>query len=245
MLRVMDSPAALLSVEGLTVQRGGGDVVAGLNLQLPAGKIVAIVGRNGAGKTTVLETIAGLLQPRDGSVTLRGSRLTGLSAHRIARLGVALAPEGRQLFPHMTVYENLLIGATCGHRSLRTVRHTGLARVWELFPDLYRFKSRKARELSGGQQQMVAVGRALAAEPTVLMLDEPTFGLSPSLTEQMCGHLSMLRGESSAVLIAEQSIDVALDVADDVGLLLDGKIAEFGDPRSITNSPNLQATLFA
>jgi branched-chain amino acid transport system ATP-binding protein len=201
-----------------------GTVLNDLAIEVEDGDIIAVLGRNGAGKTTLLETIAGLLKPQAGTVTVDGIEITGKRASAIARLGIALVPEGRRLFPSMTVQENLALGAHAEKWWLHGPKADSYSAVWDVFPPLYEFRKSKVGGLSGGQQQMVAVGRALMSRPRVLLLDEPTFGLSPQLTDSMCSQLKGLGGKGIAVLLAEQNVDVGTDVADTVALLADGNI---------------------
>ncbi len=233
-----------LEICGLSVSRGGGAVLRDLHLTVDTGDMFALIGKNGAGKTTLLETVAGLLRPMAGEIRLDGEDITGLRADRIARLGVALAPEGRRLFPNMTVRENLALGAHNRRWMLGGPPESAFAIVWDLFPDLYPFRRAKIGALSGGQQQMVVIGRALMSSPRLLMLDEPTFGLSPQLTESICGHLMRLGAAGFSVLLVEQNVDVAFEVARTAAILSEGRIIERGDPKRLAESPMFREAMF-
>jgi len=173
------------------------------------GEVVTLIGSNGAGKSTTLRTISGLLQPRQGDISLAGARISGMPAHRIAGLGVAQSPEGRRIFPRMSVRENLEMGAFVHGK----VDPDDLARVYDLFPRLKERTGQKAGTMSGGEQQMLAIGRALMARPTLLLLDEPSMGLSPILVETIFGVVKDINAQGTTVLLVEQNALMALAVA--------------------------------
>lgn len=233
----------MLEIADLHVQRGVTTVLRGLDLTVAEGVTVGLLGRNGAGKTTLLNTIAGLLRGQ-GGITVDGEPLLNLGATKVARKGVALAPEGRRLFPAMTVSENLVLGC---HGARWFVKRPGdevLKPIWDLFPALYEFRERKVASLSGGQQQMVCVGRALAARPRLLLLDEPTFGLSPQLTESMCVHLRSIASAGLTIVLAEQNVDTALDVVDEVAVVDGGVIALQGSADEIAKRPEFGRAMY-
>ncbi len=204
-----------LVVSGLRAGYGAVTVLRDISLEVTAGRIVTLVGPNGAGKSTLLRCLSGLHRPWKGSVRLDGAEVAGLPAHRVARMGLALVPEGRQLFSDLTVEENLRMGL---HGCVPRGQHEEIARrlgqVYDLFPVLREFARRRAGALSGGQQQMLAIGRALVREPKVLMLDEPSLGLAPKLVSEIFDRLEDLRAIGTAVLLVEQNAAAALRVAD-------------------------------
>jgi branched-chain amino acid transport system ATP-binding protein len=212
----------MLSVQGLEARYGPVSVVREVTFDVEAGEIVAMVGPNGAGKSTLLRCLAGLHRAARGSVALDGASVVDLPAHRRARLGMALVPEGRQIFADLTVRENLLIGMRgCVGARDRAERDRRLSEAFELFPALAECAARRARALSGGQQQMVAIARALVREPRVLLLDEPSFGLAPLLVAEIFDRLGTLRGTGAAILVVEQNATLALKLAD-VGCVMEG-----------------------
>src|SRR4051812_18278207 len=195
----------LLSVERLRVAYGPLDVLKGVSFEVQAGEIVTMLGSNGAGKTTTLRTIAGLMRPSSGAIRFDGAEIAGLPAHEVAALGLALVPEGRQLFPEHTVEENLELG---GYRRLRNGERerfaAGLLEVMELFPRLRERGSHPAGLLSGGEQQMVAIARALVGEPRLLVLDEPSLGLSPIMVQTIFAAFTQLKARGLTILLVEQ-----------------------------------------
>ncbi len=225
----------LLEVEALAAGYLGEKVVAGIDFGVSAGEAVAIVGSNGAGKTTLLRAIAGLLSPMEGRVLLDGRDLTRRAAHRIARAGVAYVPAERHLFPAMTVKTNLTLGAY-PHRPDRDV----LDSVFGLFPRLQERLHQRAGTLSGGEQQMLAVGRALMSRPRVLMLDEPTTGLAPKLAREAFAALEGLNETGLTLLIAEQQVPLALSVADRGYVLENGRFRLEGTPGELEANPEVR-----
>jgi branched-chain amino acid transport system ATP-binding protein len=212
------SEAALLRVEALDAGYGGAPVVRDLSLHVAAGEVVALLGPNGAGKTTTLSTIAGLLAPVGGAVKLDGADIGGVAAHRLARRGVALVPEGRALFPGMTVREHLRLA----EKKKGSLRRDQLI---ELLPELERCLDRKAGVLSGGEQQMLAVGRALVSAPRVLLVDEMSLGLAPVIVERLLPILGRIAQDIDAgVLFVEQHVSLALEVADRAYVLSHGRL---------------------
>ena len=233
-----------LKIEDLTVLRGGGTVLRHLDLDLYSGEMLGIIGKNGAGKTTLLEAVCGLLPVSSGAVRLGTDDVSGRRAEDTVRRGLALVPEGRQLFPNLTVMENLSLGAFNTKWFWRKPSSQSLQEVWDVFPDLFECRGKLCGALSGGQQQMVAVGRALASQPKILMLDEPTFGLSPQLAEAMCARLVDLKSAGFSVVLAEQNIDVVFDVVPRVAVLAGGKIALDGPVESVRDSATVREAMF-
>ena len=211
----------VLSFEGVSVSYGRVRALDGLDLTVRRGEIVALVGANGAGKTTALRAVSGLVPLRTGTIRLLGRDLAGVSPSRRVRLGLAHCPEGREVFPRMTVLENLELGAGVGARP----RQETLARVYDLFPRLQERRHQSAGSLSGGEQQMLAIGRALMSEPQVLLLDEPTLGLSPLLAREVAEALTRLNEEGMSVLLVEQNAVLALAVAHRAYVLENGRVA--------------------
>jgi branched-chain amino acid transport system ATP-binding protein len=207
----MPTDGVLLRTEKLNVAYGDVQVLWDVDLEIRAGEIVALVGSNGAGKTTLLSTLSGLLRPRSGRITFEGEALQGASAQRIVDLGIAHVPEGRQLFPAMSVRDQLLLGAF--RRRDRDAVKADLGHVLELFPRVRERLSALASTLSGGEQQMVAIGRALMARPRLLMIDELSLGLAPLVVESLMEIISTLNREGTTILIVEQDVQAALERA--------------------------------
>ncbi len=207
----MATDGVLLRTEKLNVAYGDVQVLWDVDLEIRAGEIVALVGSNGAGKTTLLSTLSGLLRPRSGRITFEGEALQGASAQRIVDLGIAHVPEGRQLFPAMSVRDQLLLGAF--RRRDRDAVKADLGHVLELFPRVRERLSALASTLSGGEQQMVAIGRALMARPRLLMIDELSLGLAPLVVESLMEIISTLNREGTTILIVEQDVQAALERA--------------------------------
>jgi branched-chain amino acid transport system ATP-binding protein len=207
------------------VEAGYGDVMAvsGVSLEVRRGETVALIGANGAGKTTTLRAISGLLPVRRGTVELAGERIDGLSPARIVARGIAHVPEGRQLFPSMTVLENLELG--CRGASSRARKAESLARVLEMFPRLGERRRQLAGTLSGGEQQMCAIGRGLMACPTLLMLDEPSLGLAPVMVRAIFENLQRVNRQGTTILLVEQNVLRALHLADRAYVIENGRIA--------------------
>jgi branched-chain amino acid transport system ATP-binding protein len=216
-----DTGHPLLDLERLHVFYGNIEALKGITISVRAGEIVTLIGSNGAGKSTTLRAISGTHPPRRGAIRLNGSAIHHLRAHEIVHLGISQAPEGRRVFARMSVFENLQMGAF----SRRGQNIDGdIARVFELFPRLKERRTQKAGTLSGGEQQMLAIGRALMAEPIILLLDEPSMGLSPILTEQIFAIISEINGQGTTVLLVEQNALMALNVAHRGYVLQTGKI---------------------
>ncbi|SHG30787.1 ABC transporter ATP-binding protein [Geodermatophilus nigrescens] len=210
--------APLLEVDDVEVAYGDAVALPGLSVAVAEGETLALVGANGAGKSTLLRTVCGLLRPRRGAVRLDGDDVTALPAHaRVAR-GIAMSPEGRRLFPSLSVEENLLVGGYARRRG-----PWDLAAVYELFPLVAERRSRPAANLSGGEQQAVAIGRALMANPRLLLLDEVSLGLAPVVVAQLYAALPRITGQGTTVLVVEQDVHQAMAVADRVQCLLEGR----------------------
>jgi branched-chain amino acid transport system ATP-binding protein len=202
---------AMLEVRDLVVAYGKIKAVKGISFSVDAGQVVTLIGGNGAGKTTTLRTLSGLLRAVSGSVTFEGRRLDGVPAHEVVKRGIAHSPEGRKIFPRMTVAENLELGAFT--RRDRDVA-SDMAHVYELFPVLEERATQAAGTLSGGEQQMLAMGRAMMSRPRLLMLDEPSMGLSPIMMERIFSTIRTLKDAGTTILLVEQNAQAALTLAD-------------------------------
>jgi branched-chain amino acid transport system ATP-binding protein len=230
----------LLSVEGLRVAYGALEVLKGVAFEVGEGEIVTMLGANGAGKTTTLRTLAGLLKPSGGKIRFAGAELGPLAPHEVAALGLALVPEGRQLFPEHTVEENLELGA---YRRLRRGERDQfrieLDRVMELFPRLRERRGQAAGLLSGGEQQMVAIARALVGGPKLLILDEPSLGLSPIMVETIFGAFAQLKARGLTILLVEQMAWAGLQICDRAYVLEAGRITLSGPRDEIIANPRV------
>lgn len=201
----------MLRLENVHASYGNVKALKGVSLTVNEGEIVTVIGANGAGKSTTLRVISGLMSPVAGTVTFESQQIGGLSAERIATLGIAMSPEGRRLFPDMSVYENLLLGAYT-RRDPAAIRRN-LARCFQLFPILSERRNQLASTLSGGEQQMAAIARALMAEPRLLLLDEPSLGLAPILVRQVFGLIQEINRQGTTILLVEQNSNMALRIA--------------------------------
>ncbi len=219
----------LLEVRGLSVHHGQLQALRDVALAVPAGATHAMIGANGAGKSTLLRTIAGLHHPSAGAILLDGEDITGMRPERRVAAGVALVPEGRRLFPSLTVEENLLVGTSSGRKG-----PWDIGRVYELFGWMRDRHGQRAAQLSGGEQQAVAIGRALTTNPRVLMLDELSLGLAPVVVRRIYGLLPQLADAGVTILLVEQDVSQALAVASQVHCLLEGRITLSGTPGSMT-----------
>jgi branched-chain amino acid transport system ATP-binding protein len=228
----------LLEVSDLEVAYGDVGALWGVSLHVDPGTIVALVGANGAGKTTLLRTVSGLLRPKGGSIRLAGQSLVGKAPQEIASMGIAHVPEGRGLFRQMTVLENLELGAFQPKARPRTKEL--LDKAYALFPRLKERAHQKAGSLSGGEQQMLAIARATMSEPTLLILDEPSLGLSPLVVQQMFSLIQTLHGQGVTILLVEQNIHQALKVADYAFVLQTGSLAMQGTGAELIADPEIQ-----
>jgi branched-chain amino acid transport system ATP-binding protein len=212
---------ALLEINDIHTYYGAIHALRGVTIHVEEGEIVTLIGSNGAGKSTTLRSISGLLRPRKGEINLRGKRIDGLRPHEIVELGVSQSPEGRRVFARMTVHENLEMGAFSRRDKVPTA---DFDHVYELFPRLRERTAQRAGTLSGGEQQMLAIGRALMAKPRVLLLDEPSMGLAPILVEQIFDIIKTINKEGTTVLLVEQNALMALAIANRGYILQTGEI---------------------
>ncbi|MGG5807956.1 ABC transporter ATP-binding protein [Falsiroseomonas sp. CW058] len=232
----------LLEVEGLAAGYGPAQVLFGIDLALAPGEVLALLGRNGAGKSTTLKAIIGLVPPRGGRVRLRGAEVTGWPAHRIARAGLGYVPEDRRIFPDLTVAENLEVG----RRPPRDGRPPWtFERLAGLFPNLAAMRTRRGEAMSGGEQQMLTIARTLMGNPDAVLLDEPSEGLAPVIVEQMAEAVLRMKAEGIAVLLAEQSLDFAAAVADRALVLERGAMRWSGPMADLGEDGALRSRLLA
>jgi branched-chain amino acid transport system ATP-binding protein len=232
------SAAPLLEVRGLVLGYGRTDVVKGIDLDVAEASIVTLIGANGAGKTTTLRGLSGLIAPHAGSMRFAGQELRGLAAHRITRLGIVQVPEGRQIFANMSVGENLRMGAYLASAAEEASRRRA---VLNRFPRLAERIGQLAGLLSGGEQQMLAIGRALMADPKLLLLDEPSMGLAPLFIEEIFRIITALKAEGRTILLVEQNARAALDVADYAYVLESGRIKLAGPAAAVADDPAIVA----
>ncbi len=224
----------MLELDAVDAAYGESQVLHAVSLAVPDGQVVALLGRNGAGKSTTLKTIMGLVTPRSGSVRFGEAEIGGLPPHRINRRGIAYVPEERRIFGDLTVDEHLAIAA-------RSSTWTA-ARVFEIFPPLAALRGRRGRYLSGGEQQMLAIARALVTGPRLLLLDEPAQGLAPVIVDAVSAAIEALRAQGLAILLVEQNIELALDAADRVAIIDQGAIVFDGTPGALRARDDLQLT---
>ena len=229
---------ALLELRDVHTYYGNIHALKGISLTIDQGEIVTLIGSNGAGKSTTLKTISGLLRPREGEIWFDGKRLDGTPAHEVVVLGISQAPEGRRIFPRMTVRENLEMGAF--QREKGSQRDADFERVYTLFPRLKERLNQKGGTLSGGEQQMLAIGRALMARPKVLLLDEPSMGLAPILVEQIFDIVKDINASGTTVLLVEQNALMALGIAKRGYILQTGEIVLQDVADRLMTNPEVQ-----
>src|SRR5499427_8397567 len=217
---------------------GDSHILHGVGFSLMEGHVLALLGRNGAGKTTCISTIVGFLTPKEGEIHLFGERIGGLSPERISRLGIGLVPQGRRIFPTLTVRENLIVAQ---QRESSTRKPWNVERIYELFPRLRERHAQLAGTLSGGEQQMLAIGRALMGNPRVLLLDEPSEGLAPLIVAEVGRTIQRLKQERQSTLLVEQNLKLALDVADEAVVLNTGRCVFAGNARELQGNDELIA----
>jgi branched-chain amino acid transport system ATP-binding protein len=234
---------ALLSIEDLQVSYGGIAALRGVTVRVDPGECVTILGPNGAGKSTLLRTVAGLNAPRSGGILMNGASIAGRQPEGLVADGISLVPEGRHVFGSLTVRENLLLGATT-RRDGRAAVAADLERVGGLFPVLTRRLQQRAGQLSGGEQQMLAIGRALMAAPRLLLLDEPSLGLAPLVVQAVYDVIAQLRSTGVTLLVVEQNIGLALRVADRGYILNTGRVVLSGVPAELRGLGELDRAYF-
>jgi branched-chain amino acid transport system ATP-binding protein len=237
------APENILELEDVHTFYGTIEALKGISIQVRQGEIVTLIGANGAGKSTTLRSINGLNHPRRGRIRFQGRDITTASAHDVVKSGISQSPEGRRLFPRMTVLENLLMGTfQRADRNDRKAVNQDLDRVYELFPRLAERKQQRAGTLSGGEQQMVAIGRALMAHPKLLLLDEPSMGLAPIFVERIFEIIREINAQGTPILLVEQNALMALDVANRGYVLETGTIALADDAKKLKENEQVQKT---
>ena len=230
----------MLKVENIVTRYGAIEALKGMSLDAQHGEVTCLLGPNGAGKTTTMFTIAGILSPHSGSITLDGNDLTHQSAPAIVRKGISLVPENRLVFPEMSVADNLAAGAYCRSRSERKAINQDLAEVFDRFPQLKERREQLGGTLSGGEQQMLAIGRALMARPKILMMDEPSLGLAPLIVDEIFKIIQQLNQEGVTILLVEQNARMALKVAHKLYLLEQGAVTFEGSPTEMQQNELIQ-----
>ncbi len=229
----------LLEVHDLNVYYGAIHALQGINFHLDQGEIVTLIGANGAGKSTTLRTISGLLRPRTGSILFKGQDITVVAPEQIVRMGISQVPEGRKIFAPLTVKENLMMGAYT--RSDKAEIQQSMEQVFTSFPRLKERLNQLGGTLSGGEQQMLATARGLMSRPTVLLLDEPSMGLSPILTEEIFRIIKVINSQGTSILLVEQNAQMALSIANRAYVLETGRIVLEGDAREVADNPQVRS----
>lgn len=229
----------MLKVEELVVAYGGIEALKGISLAVPEGKIVTLIGANGAGKSTLLRTIVGLVKPKSGAISYRGQVITGLNSQKIVQTGITLVPEGRRVFPNLTVLENLKIGAYMRNDTAEIEKDINW--IYEMFPRLQERSWQMAGTLSGGEQQMLAVGRALMCRPKLLMMDEPSLGLAPLVIKDIFKIIQEINAKGMTVLLIEQNANMALKIAHWAYVLETGNITMQGTGKELLENPDIKA----
>lgn len=228
----------LLKIENLETYYGHVHALKGISLDIDHGSIVTVLGANGAGKTTLLRAISGVVKPSCGTIEFENRRIDGLRPHRVVKLGISQVPEGRELFPDLTVLENLLMGAYS--RRSRTEVTRDLSALYNYFPILRSRKGQIASTLSGGEQQMLAIGRALMSRPKLLLLDEPSLGLAPMIVEEIYEIVRRINREGTTLLLVEQNANLGLSIADRGYVLETGKVAVFGKNEELLQNKHVK-----
>jgi branched-chain amino acid transport system ATP-binding protein len=229
----------LLAVGDIHTFYGSIEALKGVSLEVYDGEIVTLIGSNGAGKSTTLRSISGIVPPKIGTITFNGREIQGLPGHQVAEIGIAQSPEGRRIFPRMTVLENLEMGAFT-RRDAKGIR-SDIERVYSLFPRLKERERQKGGTMSGGEQQMLAMGRALMAQPRLLLLDEPSLGLAPVIVDKIYEIIREINEQGTTILLVEQNANYALDVSDRGYVLETGTVALTDNSDSLRNDPRVMA----
>jgi len=231
----------MLKVEGIETWYGAIQALKGITLEVNQGEIVALLGANGAGKSTTIKTVTGLLKPAKGRIEFLGQDITRKDPESIAEMGIACVPEGRHVFPGLTVMDNLMLGTTSRKGASRAEIQKDLDRVFEIFPILKEFKNRLGWQLSGGQQQMLAIGRGLMARPKLLLLDEPSLGLAPVLVQEVFKVIKEIKEAGTTILLVEQNARMALLISDRGYLLETGKMVLTDSAQNLLNNEQMKA----
>lgn len=228
---------SLLKLTDVHVNYGNIKAVKGIDIEINEGEIVTLIGSNGAGKTTTMKTISGLLKPSSGSIEFKGESILNKTSSQIVKMGISMSPEGRQVFPRMSVFENLEMGS---YTRPREEKKENLEKVFSLFPRLKERTSQVAGTLSGGEQQMLAIGRAMMASPTLLLLDEPSLGLAPIIVENIFNLIKEINKIGTTILLVEQNARMALMAANRAYLLETGKVVLCDDSKNLLNNDNIR-----
>jgi branched-chain amino acid transport system ATP-binding protein len=228
----------MLVLDNVSVNYGAIEALRGVSMHVEKGEVVTLIGANGAGKTTTLRTITGLLEPREGRVTFEGEDISGKATHKLVARGISMSPEGRGVFANLTVRENLQMGAYL--QKNRAEIAAGMKKVFEMFPRLKERESQKAGTLSGGEQQMLAMGRALMSKPRLLLLDEPSLGLAPLVVHTIFEAIEEIRSKGTTILLVEQNAHAALHHSDRAYVLETGSITMQGPSKDLANDPGIK-----
>ena len=233
----------MLKIEGLHTHYGNIHALKGIDMEIDDGEIVSLIGSNGAGKSTTLNTIAGLIHASQGKITFRGKDITNVPAYKLVDQGKSLSPEGREVFAALTVQENLRLGAYS--KKDKGAIDASFQRVYDLFPRLKERINQQAGTLSGGEQQMLAIGRALMSEPRLLLLDEPSLGLAPNIVQQIFGLITDINRQGTTILLIEQNANMALSVSNRAYLLETGRISMSGDAHELADDSRVKKAYLA
>ena len=228
----------MLVLDNISVNYGAIEALRGISMHVEKGEVVTLIGANGAGKTTTLRTITGLLEPKQGSIKFEGEEIGGRAAHKLVAKGICMSPEGRGVFSNLSVRENLQMGAYL--QKNRAEIAAGMTRVFEMFPRLKERESQKAGTLSGGEQQMLAMGRALMSKPRLLLLDEPSLGLAPLVVHTIFEAIEEIRSKGTTILLVEQNAHAALGHSDRAYVLETGEITMEGNSKELANDPRIK-----
>jgi branched-chain amino acid transport system ATP-binding protein len=227
----------MLKISDLNTFYGHIHALKGINMEIKEGEIVSLIGSNGAGKSTTLNSIAGLVHPKSGTIHFRDQDITSMPSHKVVKLGISLSPEGREVFPALTVQENLRLGAYTNNNKVKI--DESFARVYDLFPRLKERIKQTAGTLSGGEQQMLAIGRALMSEPKLLLLDEPSLGLAPNLVLMIFELIQSINKQGTTILLIEQNANMALSISHTAYVLETGNITMSGNAADLANDPRI------
>ena len=228
----------MLTIENVSVNYGAIEALTGISLRVNQGEVVTLIGANGAGKTTTLRTITGLLEPRSGKITFEGEDISGKPTHKLVARGISMSPEGRGVFANLSVRENLQMGAYL--QKNRGEINAGMGKIFEMFPRLKERENQKAGTLSGGEQQMLAMGRALMSKPRLLLLDEPSLGLAPLVVHTIFEAIEEIRSKGTTILLVEQNAHAALHHSDRAYVLETGEITMEGNSKDLANDPRIK-----
>jgi branched-chain amino acid transport system ATP-binding protein len=228
----------MLTLDNVSVNYGAIEALTGISMHVDKGEVVTLIGANGAGKTTTLRTITGLLQPRDGKITFEGEDIGGRPTHRLVARGISMSPEGHGVFANLSVRENLQMGAYLNKDKRRIA--SDMERAFQMFPRLKERESQKAGTLSGGEQQMLAIGRALMSQPRLLLLDEPSLGLAPLVVHTIFEAIDEIRGKGTTILLVEQNAHAALGHSDRAYVLETGRIVMEGSSKELAADPRIK-----